>query len=1247
MPPLLAGVVLPPPAAAPTDLVAVAGPAAGTGFAVAPGRHLLGRRGDGPAAVGIDDPSVSRRHAELELSPAGVTTLRDLGSLNGTAVLRAGEREAVRGPVQVPPGTEFALGHTVLRAGGPAVAAAVVQPDAAGRLLLNRPPRLLAEPRAREFTWPVPDPAAQAPGPPWLALLVPVAVAVVLALVWSPLSLLLGLASPVLAAGQWLGQRRRHRHDEQRRAARAGAALARVRTEVGEAARREQTHRRDLHPDAGRLAAEVAGPGDRLFTRSPADADHLTARVGLGDLPATTVAVRGGPGTPVLADVPVTVSLSAGPLGVCGPGEGLVRLLLAQLAAWQSPADVRVVAGPGWEWTRWLPHAVEVVDGDVLGVPAAEVRRRTGPAGRGPGPDLVVVLDPVGWWRTDPRLAPLLTDGPAVGVHTVCLGRARADLPAQCRTVLDLTDGAAGQGPDGLLLSAHERVPVRVDAVDEVWAERLARGLAPLLDAAAASASAVPADVRLLDLVGVPSVESLRRGWARPPAGLPAVLGADASGPCAVDLVHDGPHALLAGTTGSGKSVLLATLVVSLALACPPEHLQLVLVDYKGGAAFGACTGLPHVAGLVTDLDDRLAQRVLRSLRAEVARREQVLAAAGVADVRDLPPGRLPRLVVVVDEFRVLAQEVPEFVDGLVRLAGVGRSLGVHLVLATQRPAGVVSPEIRANTDLRVALRVQDRADAEDVVGDPRPAGFTVPGRALLRRDGLREFQTARLRGPARSGGVLVREVPDGPGAVPADGDRTGDRPGEVDDLPGLVRTLVAAAAGRPRPPAPWLPPLPPVVPDLPPGAGGRLVWGLVDLPDAQRREDVAWDLAAGQHLLVVGGVRSGRTTLLRRLVTEAARVPGTEVHVLDAGGRLRDLAGTGPVGSVVARSEPWRAGRLLERVQQEVDRRRAAGSWTGHVVLVVDGWEAWTAALAAADPAAGADPLLRLLREGAGAGVRVAVAGDRPSLTGAVAGTVGSVVLLRTADRSDAALLGVRPSAVPRDAPPGRGLLVVDGVGHEVQVALPGDLPGDLPSGPGTARLGVAPLPARAGELPGVGWRLPIGLGGDDGGVVLVDTGHVVLVAGPVGSGRTTALRALADAEVRRGGRAVWAREAGPQEVRECWAAGGLVLLDDVCRPLPPAVEDVLGGALLGGGPVRLAAAGDGVDVVAAFRGPAAAVRSAARTTVLLGRGGWVPAEVLARRPVVAPGPGPGAGFAVEGGRWRSVRISCPTVAP
>ena len=215
-----------------------------------------------------------------------------------------------------------------------------------------------------------------------------------------------------------------------------------------------------------------------------------------------------------------------------------------------------------------------------------------------------------------------------------------------------------------------------------------------------------------------------------------AVIGEGADGPFSVDLRRDGPHGLVAGTTGSGKSELLQTIIASLAVNNRPDEMNFVLVDYKGGAAFKDCNLLPHTVGMVTDLDGHLTTRALESLGAELRRREHQLAGAGAKDIEDYlaatapEDAPLPRLLIVIDEFAALVAELPDFVTGLVDIARRGRSLGVHLILATQRPAGVVSAEIKSNTNLRIALRVTDAGDSADVHRGPgrRPDRQVHPG---------------------------------------------------------------------------------------------------------------------------------------------------------------------------------------------------------------------------------------------------------------------------------------------------------------------------------------------------------------------------------------------------------------------------------------------------------------------------------------------------------------------------------------
>jgi DNA segregation ATPase FtsK/SpoIIIE, S-DNA-T family len=331
----------------------------------------------------------------------------------------------------------------------------------------------------------------------------------------------------------------------------------------------------------------------------------------------------------------------------------------------------------------------------------------------------------------------------------------------------------------------------------------------------------LPTGVSLAELepVGRDAAMEIARRWtnAGPDPAPVARLGMSTDGIVDVDLVRDGPHGLVAGTTGSGKSELLRTLVVSLAAQVGPDHVTMILVDFKGGSTFDVCARLPHTVGVVTDLDDGLAERVLVSLDAEIRRRERLLRDAHVDDLtayRRAVDDPLPRLVVVVDEFASLAKELPDFLGALVAIAQRGRSLGIHLLLATQRPAGVVTDDIRANTNLRIALRLQDRSDAVDVVGDAVPAGFPVgtPGRAALRLgpDELVVFQTADSAGalPVRSGRLRVERLGNHAGGAAPGAASPIDEPSVLEHL---VDSICQAAAmlGTATPHRPWIDALP------------------------------------------------------------------------------------------------------------------------------------------------------------------------------------------------------------------------------------------------------------------------------------------------------------------------------------------------------------------------------------------------------------------------------------------------------
>ncbi|WP_425956272.1 FtsK/SpoIIIE domain-containing protein [Xylanimonas sp. McL0601] len=821
------------------------------------------------------------------------------------------------------------------------------------------------------------------------------------------------------------------------------------------------------------------------------------------------------PGPPLAEPLADGVVAVRGPLGEC---RAVARAVVAGLAA--RGASVRVAgAGRGtWSWCRWLGGeggAVLVVDSPTAAdLEAAHAAHRAGDA-------VVLCLPPDG------------------------------EVPSWCRAVLDVV------APPGAAPLVRRTVPgggAKVEplvGVGAEWAERLARRLAGAralgrdvgrlwsrparagVDAAPLSAGADPADPRLPAVV--PLADLLPAGQADDGPRWAVPLGVDASGRTVTfDLVGDGPHLLVAGTTGAGKSELLQSFVLALALRRTPDELALALVDFKGGASFGVCADLPHVVGQVTDLDAGLAARALEGLRAELRRRKELLAAHAVADADALPPGTLPRLVVVVDEFRALADDLPDLLPGLLRVAAQGRSLGVHLVLATQRPAGAVSADVRANVSARLALRVVDVADSHDVLDSPAAARVPggVPGRAVL-RVGAAEPVALQCgyagAAPGGGAGVVGRASawadddvprvagvgPSASAAAPVHPDRDAGPAGAgVDPLAALVARATAGASS-PRWPAPWLPPLPSVVGsgELDPVPPGTLPLALGDSPPTQSRTTIRWDPATG-HLAVLGRARSGRTSALGALA-RAALARGWHVHVLapaPAAAELAPLAAHPGFGTLAGPDDPRRARRLLRMVQLPAED-------TPPVLVLVDGVEQLRSALSTPSH----DPVAAALAAGTAA---FAVTAESASI-GGLAARFGPRLVLLSGDAAGDVMLGAPSPLAGRGRTPGRGVWLSGGDPVECQVVRPTqcapDDAGGARTGPASAPPRVLPLPRRVtlaeldsgpDTLPGPTWdgalEPPIGLGGDDAAPVRLDVSAGALVVGSRGSGRTAALRVL-----------------------------------------------------------------------------------------------------------------------------------------
>ena len=723
-------------------------------------------------------------------------------------------------------------------------------------------------------------------------------------------------------------------------------------------------------------------------------------------------------------ELPVGMSLRAFSRVAAGgdpdAARGMVRAILAQLAVFHSPEDVRIcVCAPpdrmrGWDWVKWLPHTLHATERDAAGpvrLMAGSVqqlegmlgadlkdRPRFSPGKGGSLPHHVVIVDgaPV---RPDDQLG-------GDGVDGVTLIDVTGNYPGPADAATLRLQVGAGQLGMVTRDRAGADVLSRIGAPDTLSlaeAEALARELAPLRPArgGAPGDDALAVNTTLTALLGIAGPEALDLPglWRSRPARsrFRVPIGLDAGGQAVeLDIKESaqggmGPHGLVIGATGSGKSELLRTLVLGLALTHPPEVLNFVLVDFKGGATFLGLDSLNHVSAVITNLEQELplVDRMRDALHGEMVRRQELLRSAGnYASVRDYERDRergatldpLPTLFVVVDEFSELLAAKPEFIDLFVMIGRLGRSLGVHLLLASQRLEEGRLRGLDTQLSYRIGLRTFSAAESRIVLGAPDAYELpSAPGSGYLKVDvaGMTRFKAAYVSGPAEPeplprsaplhfAGTVVPYGPEyispqdtepgpaAPGLAVADVAYAGLTVGETEPparedtgpqeslLDRVVRQLAGQGEAARRI---WLAPLslPPalnvLLPPLfitPRGCTtdderwrGRLqaVAGIVDRPFEQRRDPLWADLSgAAGHVGVAGGPQSGKSTMLRTLICSLALLHTPEevqFYCLDfGGGTVGALAGLPHVGGVATRQQADRVRRTVAEVRALLDRR-------------------------------------------------------------------------------------------------------------------------------------------------------------------------------------------------------------------------------------------------------------------------------------------------------------------------------------
>lgn len=893
----------------------------------------------------------------------------------------------------------------------------------------------------------------------------------------------------------------------------------------------------DIHGDPNVCYNIVKNRSSNLWERSPEDKDFLEISVGHGQVPfhihVKSPRADGYDKDPLIEaaellssefqtveDASIALPLfESKVIGIVGGREhvlNMLRVMMTQTTVRHSPDEVKIAAfyeekeASEWQWLRWLPH---VWDDDRSSRYLADrrshahqladeifthlYRRKNNRSEHGKKtiqtPAYVVILSAAQLIEEEPLLPLLLEDAEATDAVTIILSDRKESLPMHCQLIIEVEREQAAytiKKPDGSI----SKQSFQSHHVSRDQVEALARYMAPIR-LKRSSASDIPSVLPLFEMLDVQRIDDLDvyRRWQqnRYPESLPVPMGVRAGGKKINLNLHDkierqghGPHGLIAGTTGSGKSEVIQSIVASLASEFHPHDLAFMLIDYKGGGMSNTFVNLPHVVGTITNLDNNLIERAKVSLKAELVRRQKILNDAGNLQhideyyklLRNRHGEPLPHLVIIIDEFAQLKKDQPEFMDELISIAAIGRTLGVHLILATQKPAGVVDDKIWSNSRFRICLRVQSEGDSRDMLKIPNAAWINKPGRGYFQVGSDEVFEEMQF---AWSGAPYIEEK-DTPGAVVVRELRINGKTepllastpslGAHLEVPKQLQVFIdhlaetANQQGIERLQGPWLPPLPEtldldsVQPDSGQGTPGSFESTLIsyvgmvdDLPN-QCQKPLMLNLEQG-HWAVYGMPGLGKTTFIQTMLMSLVNRYNPELwhgYIVDMGRMMRDFTGLPHIGGVMNAEEEDRIKRLFRfltktaavrkdmiaeaGVKTVASYRRGSSEPVPQYVVIIDGYLNFRNTYPDEN-----EILEYLLREGGSLGITFIITANRISdMFEKVRSNISQAVTFELADPADYYYAVGRPSKAPSQLPPGRGLVKGQVPPLEFQTALP-----------------------------------------------------------------------------------------------------------------------------------------------------------------------------------------------------------------
>lgn len=902
--------------------------------------------------------------------------------------------------------------------------------------------------------------------------------------------------------------------------------IAKKRHEIEEEQQSERLVLMDVYPSAENIRDFVKTFSGRIFERSPKDEDFLFVRAGLGSIPAIRqVSCRQEEHIKIdnelmtipeqmcveyenLKDAPVLLHLpQSGAVGVVGSESDrydFFKNLLLDICVEHSYEEVQIVVlippqeQKKYEWIKWIPH-IKSSGGDCRGIVCDDESRddifealyaimtqryiSAGEENSSVAPFYVVfVLEEYGI-KTHP-LSQYMGSLEKTGMSFIYFKEYKENLPKECAEIVELTNdgGVLRLSRDKAFSCRFAREHINDDSIKFV-AERLA----PVYCEKIALSSRLTSNITLFDLLNIISPENLDLAaqWkaSNVQCSLAAPLGVDVKGGKVFLDLHEkahGPHGLVAGTTGSGKSEIMQSYILSVATKFHPYEVAFVIIDFKGGGMANQFENLPHLVGKITDIDSHEINRSLLSIRAELEKRKRLFAQCGVNHI-DQYIGKfrageasvpLPHLILIVDEFAELKAEQPEFMKELISTARVGRSLGIHLILATQKPAGQVNEQIWSNSRFKLCLKVATKEDSTEVLRSPLASEIREPGRAYLqvgnnevftlfqsaysgasalsdRNGSTREFKISEVSFTGKRMTIYERKAT-----------RTNDGT-KLTQLKAIVDYIdkYCNDANIERLPSICLPPLPQIIDYAYPMQNASMTntvkIGVYDDPANQVQPDVTLDFSSG-NIMVIGAAQTGKTMLLQTLLRSIAEqyTPAEfSVYILDFGSKvLKVFEKMNHVGGVLTDADDERIKNFFKMMSEEVENRKDVFSQCGvssyeaylgigdakplpRILIMFDNLAAFKELYQDYE-----DNLLNLCREGLALGITLVVTAKQTAgLSYRYMGNFAVRISFNCTEASEYSNIFDRCQIRPQSFQ-GRGLVSVQKVIYEFQAILPFD---------------------------------------------------------------------------------------------------------------------------------------------------------------------------------------------------------------